>query len=305
MDLKQIDYFLTLARERNMTRAARQLNIVQPALSMQIGRLEKTFGKRLFDRTPQGMSLTPAGETLLGLASAIRREVDRATEEMARLDGKISGRVAIGMITSAAQSTLAVSSAKVAEKYPEIQLLICEGYTDTLIDWTVSGELDVAIVNMPKRSIPLTAHPVLDENMMFAQSAANTTQTPKKVPLEMLSRLDLIVPSRRHGLRKILDAAASEAGFALKPRLEVDTLSAVCEIVATTDMVTILPGIALYPLLAAGRLQAKTIVKPAISRTVNWVASPRRPVSAAAAAVVNILAADLIEAAAAAALLVR
>ena len=305
MDLKQIDYFLSLARERNMTRAARQLNIVQPALSMQIGRLEKTLGKRLFDRTPQGMSLTPAGETLLEHASAIRREVDRATEEMARLDGKISGRVAIGMITSAAQSTLAVSSAKVAEKYPEIQLLICEGYTDTLIDWTVSGELDVAIVNMPRRSVPLTAHLILDENMMFAHSADNTTTFPKKVPLEMLGRLDLIVPSRRHGLRKILDDAASEAGFALKPRLEIDTLAAICEIVATTNMVTVLPGIALYPLLVSGRLRAKSIVKPAISRTVKWVASPRRLVSAAATAVVNILATDLAESAAAAARFVR
>ena len=50
MDLKQLNYFLCLAREGNMTRAARQLNIVQPALSMQIAKLEKTFGKQLFDR---------------------------------------------------------------------------------------------------------------------------------------------------------------------------------------------------------------------------------------------------------------
>ncbi len=54
MDLKQLNYFLCLAREGNMTRAARQLNIVQPALSMQIAKLEKTFGKQLFDRAPHG-----------------------------------------------------------------------------------------------------------------------------------------------------------------------------------------------------------------------------------------------------------
>ncbi len=62
MDLKQLNYFLCLAREGNMTRAARQLNIVQPALSMQIAKLEKTFGKKLFDRAAHGVSLTAAGE---------------------------------------------------------------------------------------------------------------------------------------------------------------------------------------------------------------------------------------------------
>jgi DNA-binding transcriptional LysR family regulator len=305
MDLKQLNYFLCLAREGNVTRAARQLNIVQPALSMQIAKLEKSFGKRLFDRAAQGVSLTPAGETLLRLATGIKREVDHAEEQMARLDGKISGRVSIGMITSAAQSTLAASSTKIAERYPEIQLLICEGYTDSLIDWVTSGEIDVAIVNMPKRKIPLTARHILDESMMFAHGAANSVPFPKKVAFKQLSGLDLIVPSRRHGLRMILDSAASEAGVALKPRLEIDTLSAICEIVATTDMVTVLPGVALYPMLSTGRIQAKSLIKPMISRTVRWVANPRRTVSAATAAVIEIIAGDLTEAAQSASQLIR
>src|ERR1700734_230297 len=99
MDIKQMRYFLSLAQEGNVTRAARQLNIVQPALSMQIARLEKTLDKQLFYRTSHGMSLTPAGETLARLVAPIIQDIDRATEEMAHLDGKISGRVSIGMIT--------------------------------------------------------------------------------------------------------------------------------------------------------------------------------------------------------------
>ena len=304
MDLKQLNYFLCLAREGNITRAARQLNIVQPALSMQIAKLEKTFGKQLFDRTAHGVSLTPAGETLVQLAGTISKEVDRAKEEMARLDGKISGRVSIGMITSAAQSTLAASSARIAAKYPEIQLLICEGYTDTLIDWVVSGELDVAIINMPLRKIPLTAHHILDEEMMLARRTGNEMQIAKTVSFKRLQGLDLVVPSRRHGLRMILDNAAAAANFILEPRLEVDTLSAVCEIVAATDMVTVLPGIALNPLLSAGRIRAQVISRPAISRSVSWVSNPRRIVSGAAAAVVEIISDDLTRVAKAASRLV-
>src|SRR6267378_5785829 len=305
MDLKQLNYFLCLAREGNMTRAARQLNIVQPALSMQIAKLEKTFGKQLFDRAAHGVSLTPAGDTLVLLAATIVKEVDRAKEEMARLDGKISGRVSIGMITSAAQSTLAASSAKIAARYPEIQLLICEGYTDTLIDWVVSGELDIAIINMPSRKIPLTAHHILNEEMMLARRTDNEMQIRKTVSFKRLEGLDLVIPSRRHGLRMILDNAAAAAGFILKPRLEVDTLSAVCEIVAATEMVTVLPGIALTPLLSAGRIRAQIISRPAISRAVGWVTNPRRVVSGAASAVMEIISADLNDAATAASRLVE
>ena len=305
MDLKQLNYFLCLAREGNMTRAARQLNIVQPALSMQIAKLERNFGKQLFDRTAHGVSLTPAGETLVRLAGTIAKEDDRAREEMARLDGRISGRVSIGMITSAAQSTLAASSASVAAKYPEIQLLICEGYTDTLIDWVVSGELDVAIINMPQRKLPLTAHHILDEEMKLARGTGNKVPLSRTVSFKRLESLDLIIPSRRHGLRMILDNAAAAAGFILKPRLEIDTLSAVCEIVATTELVTVLPGIALNPLLSAGRIRAQIISRPAISRSVSWVTNPRRIVSGAAAAVAEIISDDLTQAAKAASRLVR
>jgi LysR family nitrogen assimilation transcriptional regulator len=304
MDLKQLNYFLCLAREGNMTRAARQLNIVQPALSMQIAKLEKSFGKQLFDRDAHGVSLTPAGETLVLLAGTITKEVDRAKEEMARLDGKISGRVSIGMITSAAQSTLAASSAKIAAQYPEIRLLICEGYTDTLIDWVVAGELDVAIVNMPLRKIPLTAHHILDEEMMLARRTGSKMRIPKTISFKRLEGLDLVIPSRRHGLRMILDNAAAAAGFILEPRLEIDTLSAICEIVATTEMVTVLPGIALTSLLSAGRIRAQLISRPAISRSVSWVTNPRRIVSGATAAVIEIISDDLTQAAKAASRLV-
>src|SRR5260221_452429 len=79
--------------------------------------------------------------------------------------------------------------------------------------------------------------------MMLARGTGNKMPLPRTVSFKRLEGLDLIIPSRRHGLRMILDNAAAAAGFVLKPRLEIDTLSAVCEIVASTELVTVLPGI--------------------------------------------------------------
>ena len=297
MDLKQMQYFLCLAQEGNVTRAARQLNIVQPALSMQIAKLETSLDKKLFYRASRGMSLTPAGEALAQRIAPIMTEIDRVRDEIAHLDGKVSGRVSIGMITSAAQSTLPASSARIAAKYPDIHLLVCEGYSETMLEWVAAGQIDIAIVNAPAPRLTPTARHILDEEMMLAYSHDNKPSLPKVVSFDRLEALDVVIPSRRHGLRRILDDAAAEAGFSLKPRLEIDTLSAICEVVATTDLFTVLPGIALHSMLSARRLKAHRLRNPSIVRSVAWVTNPRRAVSGAMSAVIDIIADDLTKAA--------
>lgn len=305
MDLKQMQYFLCLAQEGNVTRAARQLNLVQPALSMQIAKLEKSLGKQLFYRASRGMSLTPAGEALAERIAPIMTDIDRVRDEIAQIDGKVSGRVSIGMITSVAQSTLPGSSAAIAARYPEIHLLVCEGYSHTMLEWVTAGQLDIAIVNTPApRATPTSRH-ILDEEMLLAYGAGNKLALPKVISFDRLEGLDLVIPSRRHGLRRILDDAAAEAGFNLKPRLEIDTLSAICEVIATTDLVTVLPGIVLHSTLAMGRIKARRLRDPSIVRSVAWVTNPRRNVTAAMTAVMDIIAKDLTKAAESAARLVR
>jgi LysR family transcriptional regulator, nitrogen assimilation regulatory protein len=291
MDLKQMQYFLCLAQERNVTRAARRLNIVQPALSMQIAKLETAIGKQLFFRTAQGMSLTPAGEEFERLVAPIIKDVDRAREEMARLDGKVAGRVSIGMINSAAQSILPVSTLRIAKAYPDIELSICEGYSETMLEWVLAGQLDLAIVNARQRG-GAPPMPILDEEMMLAHAASADWSLPKQVSFPALRKLDLVIPSRRHGLRRILDETAANAGFALSPRLEMDTLPAICGIVASTGMATILPGIALRAALEAGTIRAHRL-RPALTRSIAWVSNPRRVMSSAMQAVMEIISDDL------------
>jgi DNA-binding transcriptional LysR family regulator len=300
MDFKQMRYFLCLAQERNMTRAARRLNIVQPALSMQIAKLEASLCKQLFFRTPEGVLLTPAGEEFERLVAPIIRDVDRTREEMARLDGKIAGRVSVGMINSAAQTILPISARRVATTYPDIELSVCEGYSETMLEWVLTGQLDLAIVNARQRgSAPPMQH-ILDEEMMLAHSASSAMRLPKAVSFTSVRTIELVLPSRRHGLRRIIDDAAANAGFSLAPRLEIDTLPAICDVVASTRMSTILPGIALRGALEAGSIRARRL-RPGLTRSIAWVNNPRRIVSSAMKAVMEIVLEDLKAAAGAAA----
>lgn len=304
MDLRQMQYFLCLAETGNVTRAARQLNIVQPALSMQIAKLEAEFGKKLFDRTAHGVSTTPAGEALARLISPIVRDVEHAMQEMARLDGRVSGRVVVGLITSVAQSTLANSSATVAARYPDVEFSACEGYTETMMDWVTTGQLDLAIINVPRQKRGLASQHILDEEMVFAARTDAPLKVPDSLRFADLGGLDLVLPSKRHGLRAILEAQAAEAGIELRPRIEIDTLSAICEVVATTDLATVLPTIALHQMLAAGRVRGHRFATP-LTRSIAVVHHPRRAISAAAHAVVEVIRQDLVDAATSAATFVR
>jgi LysR family transcriptional regulator, nitrogen assimilation regulatory protein len=297
MEFRQMQYFLCLAEEKNVTRAARQLNIVQPALSMQIAKLEAMLGQKLFDRSIHGMTLTVAGEALSRLVSPIVRDVEYAKQEMAGLNGRLSGKVSVGLITSVAQSTMASSSATVANLYPEITLSACEGYTETLTDWVNSGQLDFALINVPRRRISLTTHHVMEEEMVFACQEDASIRLPAKLRFEHLADFDLVLPSKRHGLRIILEEHAATAGIELKPRLELDTLPALCDVVASTNLVTALPTIALQQSLANGKVRAHRFDQSGISRSIAWVHHPRRMVSAAARAVLDIIRSDLVEAA--------
>lgn len=293
-----MQYFLCLAEEKNVTRAARQLNIVQPALSMQIAKLEAELGQRLFDRSVQGMMLTSAGEALLRLTAPIVRDAEHARQEMAQLGGHISGRVSVGLITSVAQSTMASASATVASRYPEITLSACEGYTETLVEWVNTGQLDFALINVPRRKTPLTTHHVMDEEMVFACRKGSPIRPPATLRFDHLANLDLVLPSKRHGLRLILDEHAAALGIDLRPRLELDTIPALCDVIATTDFATVLPTIALRQSLANGAIRAHRFDEQRIVRSIAWVHHPRRAVSVAAKAVLDVISHDLVQAAA-------
>jgi DNA-binding transcriptional LysR family regulator len=84
-----------------------------------------------------------------------------------------------------------------------------------MLEWVTAGQLDIAIVNTPAPRLPPTAHHILDEEMMLAYGASNKVALPKVVSFDRIESLDIVIPSRRHGLRRILDDAAADAGFSL------------------------------------------------------------------------------------------
>ena len=99
MELRQLEYFVAVARHASFTRAADALWITQSALSQQVRRLEAELGVALLHRSARGAELTPAGEELLARAEAILGEVDRARAALDRHAGAVRGRVRVAATT--------------------------------------------------------------------------------------------------------------------------------------------------------------------------------------------------------------
>src|SRR4051812_28900731 len=102
MDLQQLRYVVAVAELGNFTRAAERCFVVQSALSHQVAKLEREMGARLFHRTSRSVALTPAGAALLPAARECLRAAERALAEVAAATGEIRGRLAVGMIPTAA-----------------------------------------------------------------------------------------------------------------------------------------------------------------------------------------------------------
>lgn len=276
-----MQYFVALYEEGSVTRAARRLNVVQPAVSMQLSKLEEEFGQPLFRRLPKGMTPTPAGEQAYRLFVPILRDLRNATQELTGDASEVAGSIAIGMIASVSSNAFSDCLVSFHAKYPNVSVRATGGFTVELLEMVNQGQLDFALINQSTKRAYLPSIDMLEEELFLIAAAGTKVPVRSPVPASEIAAMDLVIPSRRHGLRGVLDEAMATAAVEILPRMECDELNTIEDFVLSTGFVTILPRIAVQRSLHAGLLVAYPI-RPAISRKIVCAYSPRRPLSNAA-----------------------
>jgi LysR family nitrogen assimilation transcriptional regulator len=289
MEFRQVQYFVSLFEEGSVTRAAKRLGIVQPALSMQIGKLESDVGGQLFERTKQGMLPTPLGQQLYRLFLPVVQDFASAQEKIAQNTGELSGLVKVGLIGSLAQGVLAEAIIQFSAQNPRVNVSIVEGYSSTLAEWVSVGQIEAALINNPRRASTLSIEPIVDEDLVLLKSATNDVTLPERVTLRSLAKLRLVLPTRQHGLRTLIESFAQGENMELVPACETDSIPTIVTLVERTGLMTLLPRVAVRALLEEGRLISHPVVSPRLSRLVVSVTNPRRPLSAATAAFLAVL----------------
>src|SRR5262245_17887894 len=156
MDFKQLKYFVQIAECGSLSKAAEILHISQPSLSLQIKNLEDELGAELLNRHARGVSTTELGRMFCDHARSILKDVERAKDTIASQAKSPTGRVTVGLPTSACRGLSARLIMSVAERYPNVSLHIAEAMTGTLDEWVQIGRLDVALL-YDKKAFPHVA----------------------------------------------------------------------------------------------------------------------------------------------------
>lgn len=299
MDLRQIQYFVALYEERSVTKAAKRLNIVQPALSMQISKLETDFGQRLFIRGSRGMTPTPAAEQMYQLYLPILADFYHAKEQLTHQYGATPSHLRVGLVPSVPKTALAQSVVAFKKQYPSVMLTLQDGATDSLAQSVQSGLFDLAIGYDPKpfgqgkaiqslSSQTLTTQTLIADNIMLAVGEHHH-RLPPVVPAALLTTLTWVLPTPSHELRQLIDQWVWTLGIRLKPAIEVDDIRVSLDLVAQGPFATLLPRRATHQKTDQSALTWHTVSGSQVAPRLVCITSTHRPVQKTAKAFVESL----------------
>lgn len=280
VELRHLRYFVAVAQEGHITRAAERLGMQQPPLSQQIKALEREIGVQLFRRKARGVELTEAGRGLLADALSVLSRVEEAVEGARRTASGKQGRLRIGLPPSGPFHPFVPRMIRrFREACPLVSVSMEECLRAELIDGLHAGMLDVAFI---RASIAppegLDVHLLLEEPMILALPSTHALAAPgtrTAVPLEDLAPETFIVYARLQGpaFYEATLAACAQAGFSPRLGQEAPRIISALSLVASGLGVTLVPstmqsmtmdGVAFRPL--HGPVQPKAFLSIAARR---------------------------------------
>jgi len=252
MELRHLRYFVAVAEEKHMTRAAERLGIQQPPLSMQIRALEQELDAQLFRRQPRGVELTDAGAAFLDRARAILDQVDRAVATTRRTARGEEGRVVVGFTSSAPFHPFVPRVLRAfREAAPLVSLVLEESGSSELVQGLHNEEIDAAFIRSPVADVVgLTVRPLLEEKMLVALPTghifARRSSFSRSVllPLSELAKETFVLYKRPGGpgLYDTIIAACKSAGFSPRVGQEAPRIISTLNLVASGIGVSIVPA---------------------------------------------------------------
>ena len=184
--------------------------MAQPALSRQIKLLENEIGVPLFARHGRGMKLTEAGRQLLESVGAPLRQLEQSFDELKSSANRIEGRVSLGMTPTISFILAGRLAKRVAKELPGVSLRIVEGYGGYLVEWLQRNEIDATVLYGPASDLHLRVTELLYERLVLVGPRDCDLDIKNPVLFRTLADLQLVLPSKPHGLRAVVDGAAAK-----------------------------------------------------------------------------------------------
>lgn len=232
MEIRQIRAFVAIAETRTFTAGARQVNVTQAAISMQIRQLENEIGMPLFTRTPRRVILTQAGEVLLERARKILREHDAALAQISELLGAEHGRLRIGTASATfAAAPLPQILSQLQKQYQKAEICVMSGTSETLEQKILAGDLDVAFVSLPMESQNLQSELLISDEIVAIAHPSHPAAKKRVISAAALANENLILGEHGGNTRRRIDKFFSDEGVKPNVIMELSRQSAINQMV--------------------------------------------------------------------------
>ncbi|MBO9608470.1 MAG: LysR family transcriptional regulator [Paenibacillaceae bacterium] len=246
MELRQLQYALQIAREKNFSRAAEKLHIAQPSLSQQLAKLEKDIGVLLFQRTTNSVELTHAGSVFVDKAQQIIDMVGQLKREMEDISQMRKGKLVVGSLPITGSHILPLVLPVFQATYPEIEIALVEDSTAHLEKLAMNGQTDIALLTLPVDEPSLAYQPLIREEIELALPASHPLAADggpdDEVDIGKLHDEPFIVLKKGQGFRQITTQLCRDAGFDPRVVFESSNIETVQSLVAAGMGIAFVPS---------------------------------------------------------------
>lgn len=270
MELRQLEYFLVVARREHFTQAAKELHIAQPSLSRAIGRLEAELGAPLFDRTGRQVRLNAFGQRFLRHVERACNELEDGKRELQAILDPEGGSLGLGFLHTAGVKLVPSLLNAFRKSYPLVKFQLVQDSGVNLLHQIRAGTIDLCIASLPPEWQGLGWAELLQEEIFLAVPPKHPFAGRASLCLSDAANESFVSLKPGNGFRLLTDSLCRKAGFEPKVVFEGD------EVVTVRGLVGAGLGVALLPALAwqdaVGPLPSHVhVARPQCRRTIDLI----------------------------------
>lgn len=266
MNLRQMHYFVHIARLGSFSHAAQFLHIAQPALSRHVRELETEIGMPLFVRHGRGVVPTLAGTRLLRHATEILKAFDDAKQDIASLADEPKGIIRLGVPPAVSECLSAELLDTLKARFSQVSLQITETWSGHIRALLTEKKLDFGILSLPQVNRSFHYTPIAEETF-YLVSSSKRPSLPENLRLRDLGSIPLVLAPMPHGSRLVIDQALKQFGIKANIVLESEVWSVIKDVVKKGIACTLVPRRDVVEELRNGDLKAEPLQKPGIRQT--------------------------------------
>lgn len=290
MDLRDLQYFETIAEVGHLGLAAEKVFRTQPALSKCIDRLEAELGTDLFQRDGRRLRLTPVGEVLLARARVLRRTMEEATREVSDFAKGVMGNVRVGSAATVAEYLLPEACSALLKTAPGVTVELVIGMNDVLREALRTGQLDIVVGPLAKNEQEFTSWPIIDDEVVVVGRHDHPLFRSGKIKMADLCDYQWVMPAKTVATRQWLDQAFENNNLPTpKVQIASNSISMLPKLIARTDLLSFISRKNLGPGNVGAPLREVSVSQTTMKRSFGVVYRADGYLSPAAHCLVNIL----------------